>query len=44
MSATYISGSGCLPYLRNGNDSASASKDENDCATLVLRMKVMINI
>jgi len=33
MSATYISGSGCQPCLRNGNDSASASNDGNDCAS-----------
>jgi hypothetical protein len=34
MSAPYISGSGCQPCLRNGNDSASVSNDGNDCASV----------
>lgn len=34
MSAPYISGSGCHPCLRNGNDSASVSNDGNDCASV----------
>jgi hypothetical protein len=28
-----LSGSGCHPCLRNGNDSASASNDGKDCAS-----------
>ena len=34
LSAPYISGSGCKPCLRNGNDSASVSNDGNDCASV----------
>lgn len=34
MSAPYISGSGCQPCLRHGNDSASVSNDGNDCASV----------